>query len=885
MTMIREMRKLLLSVVEEREELTAALREVDATIAADHDRASTARAALEGQTAEHTSSLAAEKERAAGLEKERGQLTDDLGAVRARESELGARVEALGKDLAASATTGQEQATAIEALEQERDQALSGLATCRTDLETSKASALEATGRQTAEAERATAAALAQCREELTGRAAEAEKTYEDRIETIRSELGDTQAKTQELKVKVEVMSARGDQHEGEKGQWQAAMAKVEEERGEIEAARKTLASEIAALQGKLDSKQEEMSTGLRTFTDAQKWHQQRVEQLEADKASLQGRIDALQTESRESGANHKDLELRLQQSESDLQAARQANDEVTARLQEATDVHEKLKAATAAVEGEASDLKESLQGLQEELAQAKVEFERREGAFRIEQDKFATAVNAKEELHAAERAATVQETEDLRKNNDTLTTALAASHEQGECLTVELKSLRSNTTTRPTEQAEELAKERVVNDTMRRQIEAAHSMEGTLQQANDEIQALKQKLHESDRQRRQLHNKVQDLRGNVRIYVRTRPLLREAESSDPCPILCDADGETITMTRPGRASSAGAGAGGGGKGKAGKKGGKEQAPSTVKSSFSFDKVFGPASTQEGVFNEISELIQSVLDGFNVCLFSYGQTGSGKTFTMSGSRSAAALRGLIPRSVERLFEAVTELKETGWEHTLEVSFIEIYNEKVNDMLVEKPAGAAAPASLAVRVHPQHGPYVEGVSRETITEPDDIFRLMERAERTRAVAATDMNEQSSRSHTICIVNVTARHEERGVSLQGALKLCDLAGSERLSKSKAAGARLKETQHINTSLKSLSDVFHALSQKMPHVPYRNSKLTHILQDCLGGSGKAAMLVALSAEPSSASETLQSLRFAEKVKTTELGKAKKNVSRDRS
>lgn len=212
----------------------------------------------------------------------------------------------------------------------------------------------------------------------------------------------------------------------------------------------------------------------------------------------------------------------------------------------------------------------------------------------------------------------------------------------------------------------------------------------------------------------------------------------------------------------------------------------------------------------------------------------------------------------------------------SWKFTFEVTILEIYNESIRDLLDNKTDKKLDVRDSKTEI------LVPGLQRTAVIEASEINNLLLTAQRNRAVAATDANLHSSRSHSVFTLYITGIHEERGAEIKGSLSLCDLAGSERLSKSKAQGDRLKETQAINKSLSSIADVFSALSKKASHVPYRNSKLTHLLRPCFSGEGKVLMIVNLSSDPQDANETLCSLRFASHVNQTEVGRAKRNISR---
>ncbi|XP_036438074.1 kinesin-like protein KIF13B isoform X2 [Colossoma macropomum] len=277
---------------------------------------------------------------------------------------------------------------------------------------------------------------------------------------------------------------------------------------------------------------------------------------------------------------------------------------------------------------------------------------------------------------------------------------------------------------------------------------------------------------------------------------------------------------------------------------------------------------------QEVVFQCLGEsLLDNAFQGYNACIFAYGQTGSGKSYTMMGS---AEQPGLIPRLCSSLFErSARELRE-GESFTVEVSYMEIYNEKVRDLLDPKGSSQA----LRVREHKVLGPYVDGLSRLAVTSYKDIESLMSEGNKSRTVAATNMNEESSRSHAVfkLILTHTLRDLQSGTSGEkvSKLSLVDLAGSERAAKTGAAGDRLKEGSNINKSLTTLGLVISALADqgagknRSKFVPYRDSVLTWLLKDSLGGNSRTAMVATVSPAADNYDETLSTLRYADRAKS---------------
>ncbi|XP_060106089.1 kinesin-like protein KIF13B isoform X2 [Heteronotia binoei] len=276
---------------------------------------------------------------------------------------------------------------------------------------------------------------------------------------------------------------------------------------------------------------------------------------------------------------------------------------------------------------------------------------------------------------------------------------------------------------------------------------------------------------------------------------------------------------------------------------------------------------------QDVVFKCLGEnILQNAFEGYNACIFAYGQTGSGKSYTMMGT---ADQPGLIPRLCSTLFERAQREENEEQSFKVEVSYMEIYNEKVRDLL--DPKGSRQ--SLKVREHSVYGPYVDGLSKLAVASYKDIESLMSEGNKSRTVAATNMNEESSRSHAVfkIILTHTLYDVKSGTSGEkvGKLSLVDLAGSERATKTGAAGDRLKEGSNINKSLTTLGLVISALADqaagknKNKFVPYRDSVLTWLLKDSLGGNSKTAMVATVSPAADNYDETLSTLRYADRAK----------------
>ncbi|KAL6465947.1 hypothetical protein MHYP_G00260800 [Metynnis hypsauchen] len=280
---------------------------------------------------------------------------------------------------------------------------------------------------------------------------------------------------------------------------------------------------------------------------------------------------------------------------------------------------------------------------------------------------------------------------------------------------------------------------------------------------------------------------------------------------------------------------------------------------------FQFDRIFTAESNQDEVFQESSRLIQSAIDGFNVCIFAYGQTGSGKTFTMVGDREHKN-PGIIPRTFTRVFEIIQE-NEMKFEFKVSASMLELYNDRLQDLFVS-PAEALS-KRIEIKKDKKGLVFAQGAETKEATSAGELFALFEQGCANRRIAATKMNVESSRSHLIFSIMLESRNLTNGSISFGKLNLVDLAGSERAAKTGARDDQLKEANSINKSLSALGDVISALAMEQSHVPYRNNKLTQLMQDSLGGNAKTLMFLNISPSDCNLDETLTSLIYASRVK----------------
>ncbi|KAL1256332.1 hypothetical protein QQF64_011877 [Cirrhinus molitorella] len=360
----------------------------------------------------------------------------------------------------------------------------------------------------------------------------------------------------------------------------------------------------------------------------------------------------------------------------------------------------------------------------------------------------------------------------------------------------------------------------------------------GEVSSANQE---LLRKYKREMNLRKKCHNELVRLKGNIRVLCRVRPICAgETDAADTKNIVTfdPEDDAVLYLSNKGKLMT-----------------------------FELDKVFSTQATQEEVFQEVQSLVTSCIDGFNVCIFAYGQTGSGKTYTMEGVPEDP---GINQRALRLLFSEVSE-KKPDWDYKITVSMVEIYNETLRNLLGDNPN-----EKLDIKMCPDGSGqlYVPGLTEFTVESVEDINKVFDLGHMNRATACTNLNEHSSRSHALLIVTVAGFNSSTGHRTSGKLNLVDLAGSERIAKSGAEGSRLREAQCINKSLSALGDVINSLRSKHSHVPFRNSRLTYLLQDSLSGDSKTLMMVQVSPLENNVSESVCSLKFAQRVRTVEIG-----------
>eukprot|EP00924_Labyrinthula_sp_SR-Ha-C_P011460 snap_masked-scaffold_46-processed-gene-1.70-mRNA-1 protein AED:0.42 eAED:0.42 QI:0/-1/0/1/-1/1/1/0/921 len=654
----------------------------------------------------------------------------------------------------------------------------------------------------------------------------------------------------------------------------------IENMKQEFEQKRKNKEKEIKELSDKIEQKEKLLKEKEETLSREKETNLK----LTLEKQGLEGKLEF-------TNEKFEEEKKRVVKVEEELKESRKQVVEFISKLEssniEVSEMKQNLAAEKAMKESDVKNLLNRLEEVKEENEKYKKEKNKNETEYK-------DIIQQKEKEFDELRNNSSNKQEELEKNLELLTQELKSEKETFEesmkkiveeknilsekngCLEEEVSNLQDEVqAVRKT--SEEILKKKEAEQLYKLNIEIEGMQRKLIEFDNFKVlyKELEDKLFDAEREKRELRNEIQNLKGTVRVIARVKP--KNIEEKDKLEV--GSDERSLKLFVESDSNS-----------------GRISKPYL----FKFNHVFNQKSTQTEVFDEVASFIQSALDGYNVCLFSYGQTGSGKTFTMTGDKRSEEYAGIIPRSTEHIMKYKQQLEKMGWSFRLQATFLEIYNENIQDLL----ARASQEKKKCEVRESKKEIIVTNVVKEDIRSVEDVYKLLVKAENRRKVEKTDMNERSSRSHSVFTIFITGTHERKGSKLKGSLSLCDLAGSERLKKSNVTGARLRETQNINKSLSALSDVFLALNkqgimrakkkeesfmdsslsminnQPSLHIPYRNSKLTQILRPCFAGEGKILMIVNISSENRDVDETFCSLRFAKQVNQTQVGRAQKNL-----
>lgn len=484
-------------------------------------------------------------------------------------------------------------------------------------------------------------------------------------------------------------------------------------------------------------------------------------------------------------------------------------------------------------------------------------EISRLKGQLRA-QEQVTCNLTAEKEALEQQLASITQRFTELQTEHTKL---LAVSSVDVEGLREQIATLQATNATLKDDNYRLLERERMVETHLATASQEKGDIARQLEALQEETRYLLAQRQLDMQERRRLHNIIQDLRGAIRVAIRLRP---STTAMSPGGLdngirfeFPDIATDKRLISLFGRAEKSLDG----------------MKVRRAEHSYEFDRVYPMDATQQDIWNDVSELVQSALDGFRVCIFAYGQTASGKTHTMLGPSSSSWAtmapedKGIMPRAVEQIFLFANETARDKWSYKLTASFFEIYNDTVQDLLVQKTSGNMGKKCQIMR-DANGNAYVDNLFKKDVASPEELNWLLCQAFDNRAVGSTDMNARSSRSHAIFQLDISASNDEHNQQLQGQLNLIDLAGSENVEKSGAKEERLAEAIAINKSLTALSSVICSLVTKTPHVPYRDSKLTSILQSSLSGDSKTMVVVTLSPEESNYQEAVSSLKFAARI-----------------
>jgi len=558
-----------------------------------------------------------------------------------------------------------------------------------------------------------------------------------------------------------------------------------------------------------------------RELNDVQDKNKELLKKLKKSQAE----IDALQNEQAsaagDAGAETKELHDKFRQADS-------ARREAEAEVEDLKGIMDKSKNEAAAAGGDAAAVQAELETLQVEFNATQRKFEELELALDManaEKEQLSSKVNKVAGVKFQQAALkSKSNAADLKADHTRLRGFAAES----------LAEMSTAITT--------------VESTLVQQLKLSESLVSGALREREELRNL---YKIECKKRKKLYNALQELRGNLRVYCRMRPLnARELEDQGGQNFLFINDNaDELTIN-------------------------ERNAKGVGKRKFEFDQVLGPQSTQEHVYSTVAPLISSVLDGYNVCIFAYGQTGSGKTFTMEGNPE---MPGISRRAVGDIFTQIVE-RDGDESVRVRLSMLEVYNEEIKDLLDPKKDKKLD----RLTVDPLLGVVVDGLAEEDVGSAKEVEDAVAKGQKSRSTACTNMNEHSSRSHLILRLYITSTNKTSGDVSHAKLSLVDLAGSERVKKSGAEGKALAEAQGINKSLAALGNVIRSLATNQGHVPYRNSKLTHILSDSIGGDAKTLMFANINPAEMHIPETLCALNFAVQAKSVATGAIKKNVTK---
>lgn len=618
---------------------------------------------------------------------------------------------------------------------------------------------------------------------------------------------------------------------------------------------------------------------------------QQQQQQASAQAGAPQGSTQAavLETSSAQAEALEEELRRAQQDSEARVEAAKAKAERAQRLLEEMQARQRDLESVLQAHEKEKENEIERAK-LQAETSRSAIEAQLQElsasvATERTEKRELENQAEAWKEAQMQELAQLKARLEEERQEAETKMHSMAQDRSELQSRMEDMKEMVAQALGRAEQSEGMLQEAKTREDTLSRELEGR-------------MRSLREELEKERQQRSSLHNTVLDLKGKIRVYVR----VREAAGSEE-PEACRTEGNNaISVAQPARGSA---------QSLDGARGGSQSGATVNRKVFNFDGVLGSDACQPHIFQEVSPLVTSCVDGYNVCIFAYGQTGSGKTYTMFGderqfakggaSGSLQQHSGIAPRAIFELFnqlqirrEQRSKVTDMTASPTVAIQMLEVYRDGIYDVLSGSVKSQQGPQAVTVKLTDSEATdasqglgemngsgysghvlgsssyhvVVSGAAERTASSAEEALKILGEGFRNRSTSATLMNKASSRSHLVA--RLTVRIPESPFCEKVArMTFVDLAGSERVERSGVAGAALKEAQSINKSLSALADVVSALTCKSEHVPYRNHPLTMLMADSLGGNAKTLMFVCVSPLASNAAESVSSLTFARRCK----------------
>jgi len=670
--------------------------------------------------------------------------------------------------------------------------------------------------------------------QQLQGKMEHFQKTHQETMQEKKKQIGDMQNLNMEqkevisnLKAELRKLQAANKRLASDGGsqklehQQQIGMLKkqVEQMTEKFEDAK----IEINRLESQLSSASKEASSKSDSIQSAVEDQGRKVAALEKKELKMNKQIELL-VRAKENA------EKELAEKRDELVNQKKASGEMSEKVGKLTQDCKALKSQVSFKTKHAAELQENIDSLKAKQSEAVAKLNKQ-----IEQEKDALQENFKMEKAGLERSVKF-----LSSKTRKMEKSIRKEYDQCQNLKAALFNIRE----------EQDSMKEVIATQMK---EASRTLKQAFKQSEEKYEKINATAKREMGLRKKYWNIVQDLRGNVRVFCRVRPLLGHEMRKGYTSCLDFPEKDQLNVALFDKKSN-----------------------QTYSHFFEFDKVYPPNSSQEQVCKDTSEYIQSVMDGYHVSIFAFGQTGSGKTYTMMGP---AENPGVNRRALQELF-TIQERRKQFFEYEVRLALFEIYNDRPRDLLAKKPK-----VKYEVKDDINGNPHIPGLVNVPVTTIQDVLDQIDFAEQNRSVAMTKMNTDSSRSHMCLEVTVHGLDKSKNKKIEGRLYLVDLAGSERVGKSGVTGKALQEAKHINKSLSSLGDVMAALQKKEKFIPYRNSTLTKIMQNALSPNGKTVMFVNICPTNEHVGETLSSLKFAKRVGKVELGSAKAQVKKSRS